>query len=617
MISKARFAGKIVSKELKLRKFGVQIRRQFDYKINFNTNKMKYLSVHSYDPNLPKASYESLGSFQGIDSRISSTASAQFLFEQGFFTGNYFDHLEYVRRFLQQTRSINFYSINTVEQFWGLEFVESTVNGLFYKVGKFLNGSMIELIPNDFLVWKKNGNWLAGVVTQVSGENIWVAAQGHKAEKWEGDYSDVFNLDRNNWNVLIEDGECLGWLRVLDEQAEVGFMVDRKNFNANVLDGMFNLEDPFELSFSKDSFCFGEYRPIQSYFELSSYFFNKLQCVSSELHHMIMIATKKVIESDELLRRFHIDEVFWPAIKHSWSIGAPFITGRFDLVFNNHQIKMLEYNADSAGMIAETSIIQNLWAKTTGCAVGEDPGIILHTRLIEALQKVAQNRLVHVFVDHSEDEEIYMEKYYARALKEAGLRYKEYNVASQMKIIDGKVLDKDGEVVEIAWKLWNWNTIFKDYHKERVDNETKLSDIMFHESVTVIEPIWKLVASNKAILPVLWELFPQHPYLLRSFFDLGTNFEGSTYVSKPISGRLGENVTIKAQDQVIEGKEGKYESNASIYQEYFDLPKFDSYHAIIGAWVIGEAGSSIIIREHESLITGYYSPMITCRIVNH
>jgi glutathionylspermidine amidase/synthetase len=578
---------------------------------------MKYLGIHNYDPNFPKPLYESSGSYQGIDSRISPTTDPQFLFEQGFFTGNYFDHLEYVRRFLQQTQSLNFYSINTVEQFWDIEFVESIVNGLHIKIGKVLNNSGKEVTPNDFLVWKKSGSWLLGIVTKVSDEKIWVAAQGHRTEKWEGEYSDVFYIDMNSWNVLIEDGECLGWLRVLGEQVEVGYLAERKSFNANLLDGMFNLEDPFELAFSKDPFCFGEYRPIQNYFELSGYFFNKLQTVSSELHHMVMIATKKAIESDELLRKFHIDEVFWPAIRHSWGIGSPFNIGRFDLVFNNHQVKMLEYNADSAGMIAETSIVQNLWAKTTGCAVGEDPGIILHTRLIEALQKIAKNKQVHIFIDYSEDEELYMEKYYSRTLKEAGIRYKENNIASQMKIIDGKVVDKDGEVVEIAWKLWNWNTILKDFYKERVNNETKLSDIMLNQHVTVLEPIWKLISSNKAILPILWELFPRHPYLLKSHFELGTNFDGSTYVEKPISGRLGENVTIKNLDQVIEGKQGHYESNTSIYQEYFDLPKFDTFHAIIGAWVIGEAGSSLIIREHESLITGYYSPMITSRIVNH
>ena len=49
-----------------------------------------------------------------------------------------------------------------------------------------------------------------------------------------------------------------------------------------------------------------------------------------------------------------------------------------------------------------------------------------------------------------------------------------------------------------------------------------------------IEPVWKMMLSNKAILPVLWELFPGHPNLLPSFFDR----QGGTYVKKPLAAGL-------------------------------------------------------------------------------
>lgn len=38
--------------------------------------------------------------------------------------------------------------------------------------------------------------------------------------------------------------------------------------------------------------------------------------------------------------------------------------------------------------------------------------------------------------------------------------------------------------------------------------------------VEFIEPAWKMVLSNKAILPLLWELFPGHPNLLPAFWGL-------------------------------------------------------------------------------------------------
>ena len=34
-----------------------------------------------------------------------------------------------------------------------------------------------------------------------------------------------------------------------------------------------------------------------------------------------------------------------------------------------------------------------------------------------------------------------------------------------------------------------------------------------------IEPIWKMMWSNKGILPVLWRLFPDHPNLLPAYFE--------------------------------------------------------------------------------------------------
>jgi hypothetical protein len=34
-----------------------------------------------------------------------------------------------------------------------------------------------------------------------------------------------------------------------------------------------------------------------------------------------------------------------------------------------------------------------------------------------------------------------------------------------------------------------------------------------------IEPPWKAILSNKGILPLLWEMFPEHPNLLPAYFE--------------------------------------------------------------------------------------------------
>jgi glutathionylspermidine synthase len=34
-----------------------------------------------------------------------------------------------------------------------------------------------------------------------------------------------------------------------------------------------------------------------------------------------------------------------------------------------------------------------------------------------------------------------------------------------------------------------------------------------------VEPPWKMILSNKGILPLLWEMYPDHPNLLPAYFD--------------------------------------------------------------------------------------------------
>ena len=39
------------------------------------------------------------------------------------------------------------------------------------------------------------------------------------------------------------------------------------------------------------------------------------------------------------------------------------------------------------------------------------------------------------------------------------------------------------------------------------------------KNLIFIEPLWKLIMSNKAILPLLWEMFPNHPNLVPAYYD--------------------------------------------------------------------------------------------------
>ena len=57
-----------------------------------------------------------------------------------------------------------------------------------------------------------------------------------------------------------------------------------------------------------------------------------------------------------------------------------------------------------------------------------------------------------------------------------------------------------------------------------------------------LEPWWKLILGNKALLPLLWSMYPNHEHLLPAFYDepsKGIKPEQVKWVSKPLFGREG------------------------------------------------------------------------------
>ncbi|HTI89158.1 MAG TPA: glutathionylspermidine synthase family protein, partial [Puia sp.] len=122
-----------------------------------------------------------------------------------------------------------------------------------------------------------------------------------------------------------------------------------------------------------------------------------------------------------------------------------------------------------------------------------------------------------------------------------------------------------------------------------------------------IEPAWKMILSNNAILPVLWELYPDCPWLLPAYFESGRLRD---YVRKPILSREGANIQIVQGNSVLQQTEGEYGSEGYVYQEFFPLPDLDGNHPVIGSWIIGQEPAGMGIRESESLVTDNLSRFV-------
>ena len=109
-----------------------------------------------------------------------------------------------------------------------------------------------------------------------------------------------------------------------------------------------------------------------------------------------------------------------------------------------------------------------------------------------------------------------------------------------------------------------------------------------------------MLLSNKAILPVLWEMFPGHPNLLAASFEPGKF--ASDFVKKPLYSREGANVAITAGGRTLEAP-GDYGAEGYIWQAYHELPRFGANYTVIGSWIVGSGSAGVGIREDTSPIT--------------
>jgi glutathionylspermidine synthase len=117
---------------------------------------------------------------------------------------------------------------------------------------------------------------------------------------------------------------------------------------------------------------------------------------------------------------------------------------------------------------------------------------------------------------------------------------------------------------------------------------------------TWIEPAWKLLLSNKALLAVLWELFPDHPYLLPAFLDGPRGMR--EYVAKPLLGREGASMRLVTAAGELT-TEGIYGDEGFCYQQFRALPEFDGNYMVLGSWVVAGEAAGAGLRETRGLVT--------------
>jgi glutathionylspermidine amidase/synthetase len=195
---------------------------------------------------------------------------------------------------------------------------------------------------------------------------------------------------------------------------------------------------------------------------------------------------------------------------------------------------------------------------------------------------------------------------------------------------DGVIVDAAGVPVKWIWKTWAWETALEQLRQEIVDSAEdsfinspnartgdtpKLADVLLHKDIMVYEPMWTLIPSNKAILPVLWALFPNHPWLLETSLELTEGLKQKGFVSKPIVGRCGANIQlVDENNQTLAEKGGNFGERDYVYQQLWPLPKVGKYFVQICTFTVAGNYSGSGVRVDPSMIIGKDSDCMALRV---
>jgi len=345
-----------------------------------------------------------------------------------------------------------------------------------------------------------------------------------------------------------------------------------------------------ELGFSWHSMD-GVYWDERACYRFTAAEVDTLEAATSELHQCCLKAVERVVAKGDY-SRFAIPEPFHAAIERSWRAGDKSLYGRFDFSWDvNGEPRLLEYNADTPTALLEASVVQWYWLQELMPQADQFNSI--HEKLIERWKAVRADLpavgAVYFTGDLESQEDAGTLEYLRDTATQAGLDTMTIDIAD-IGWDGARFVDLDARPIASIFKLYPWEWMARE----------EFAQYLLAGKARVVEPTWKMLLSNKAILPVLWEMFPDHPNLLAASFEPGRF--ATDYVKKPIYSREGANVSINAGGRTVEAP-GEYGEEGFIWQAYHELPRFDGNYTVIGSWVVGDEPAGVGIREDDSPIT--------------
>ena len=333
----------------------------------------------------------------------------------------------------------------------------------------------------------------------------------------------------------------------------------------------------------------------------------RIEDATRELHALCLEAAEAVIEGKRYAE-LAIPPLAVPLIEASWEADAPSLYGRFDLSYDGRgEPKMLEYNADTPTSLVEAAVAQWYWLEDR--FPGADQFNRVHEALVETWAELRpylfSGRVHFASLPDAEDEATV--EYLRDCAQQAGLETVQLPVEEiGWDPRAREFVDAEGLPIRCVFKLYPWEWMM---HEEFGQNLARV-----RAPVQWMEPAWKMILSNKGILPILWERNPGHPNLLPAYRDDLLFTPADAYVVKPLLSREGANVRIVSPWHTQAETGGDYGEEGFVFQEYAPLPSFDGWQPVIGSWIVGQEPAGMGIRESGGPITDNLSRFVPHRI---
>ena len=321
----------------------------------------------------------------------------------------------------------------------------------------------------------------------------------------------------------------------------------------------------------------------------------EIESATAELYRLFLIAGQHVLDHD-LLGDFGIPDFCHQAIREAWD-GEPAALnyGRFDLGYDGSgPPKLFEFNCDTPTSLLEASVIQWDWKESV--FPDADQYNSLHEALVARWRVIAPPRgtsMLHLtYVGGNMGEDAVTVAYMADTAREAGIDTQLIQTtALGWDSARRRFVDLDNRPIDALFHLYPWEwMVHEPFAREVIES---LSSTLW------IEPVWKMIWSNKAILPILWRLFPDHPNLL----EASRSPLSGDHVTKPLLAREGANIRIFKDGELLAQSDGDYGEEGHVHQRLFTLPGTGDRRPVLGSWVVDGEPAGMGIRE-DGPITG-------------